>query len=80
MAHSLTDKDTGDILEVAGLPATVEGHIASVIAHGAYDGASVYDAAAARQFNPPPDIIIPPRASSIVNGADRVDTVRNRHV
>ncbi|NPD66638.1 IS5 family transposase (plasmid) [Lichenicola cladoniae] len=80
VAHSLTDKDTGDISEVAGLLATVEGHIASVIADGAYDGASVYDAAVARQRNPPPDIIIPPRASSIVNGASRVDTVRNRHV
>ena len=38
MAHSLTDKDAGDITQVPSLLATVEGQIASVIADGAYDG------------------------------------------
>jgi len=80
VAHSLTDKNTGDISEVAGLLATVEGQIASVIADGAYDGVSVYDAAAARQHNPPPRIIIPPRASSIGNADGNVETIRDRHV
>jgi transposase len=82
VAHSLTDKDAGDITEVAGLLATVEGQIASVIADGAYDGASVYDAAAARQHELPPHIVIPPRASSIVNPDADADTqtVRDRHV
>jgi hypothetical protein len=60
--------------------ATVEGVIASVIADGAYDGASVYDAAAARQHNPPPHVVIPPRASSIVNADANTQTIRNRHV
>ncbi|NPD67825.1 IS5 family transposase (plasmid) [Lichenicola cladoniae] len=80
VAHSLTDKDTGDISEGAVLLATVEGQIASVIADGAYDGASVYDAAAARRHNPPPHIVIPPRASSIVKADAEVETVRDRHV
>ncbi|NPD69854.1 IS5 family transposase (plasmid) [Lichenicola cladoniae] len=80
VAHSLTDKDTGDISEVAVLLATVEGQIASVIADGAYDGTSVYDAAAARQHYPPPHIVIPPRASSIVKADAEVQTVRDRHV
>ena len=80
VAHSLTDKDTGDIPEVAGLLATVEGKIASVIADGAYDGASVYDTVAARQHNPPPHIVIPPRASWIVNADVDTRTIRDRHV
>jgi len=49
VAHSLADKDTGDIPEVADLLPPVEGRIATVIADGADDGASVYDAAVARQ-------------------------------
>ncbi len=80
VAHSLTDKDTSDITEVAGLLATVEGQVASVIADGAYDGASVYDAAAARQHNPPPHIVIPPRASSIVNADAQIETIRDGYV
>ncbi|NPD67648.1 transposase (plasmid) [Lichenicola cladoniae] len=80
VAHRLTDKDTGDITKLAGHLATVEGQIASLIADGAYDSASVYDAAAARQFNPLPDIVVPPRASSIVNTDAHIQTIRDRHV
>jgi len=59
----------------------VEGPIDSVIADGAYDGASVYEAAAIRQHDPPPDIVIPPRASAVVNADDAgTSTVRDRHV
>ncbi len=42
VAHVPTDPDVGDITAVPVLLATVEGPIASVIADGAYDGASVY--------------------------------------
>ncbi len=84
MAHSLTDKDAGDITQVPALLATVEGSIASVIADGAYDGGSVYQAAAARQHDPPADIVILPQSSSILNAdnADNTDapTARDRHV
>ena len=80
VAHSLTDKDAGDITQVASLLATVEGQIASVIADGAYDGTSVYDAAAARQHEPLPYVVIPPRASSVVNPDDDIQTLRDRHV
>ena len=81
LAHVLTDTDVGDITAVPVLLATVEGPIARVIADGAYDGASVYKAASLRQHDPPLDIIIPPRASSVINGenADTL-TVRDRHV
>ena len=81
VAHVLTDPDMGDITAVPVLLATVDGPIASMIADGAYDGASVYLAASLRQRDPPPDIVIPPRASSVINDnkAD-ASTVRDRHV
>ncbi|NPD70119.1 hypothetical protein HN018_24800 (plasmid) [Lichenicola cladoniae] len=52
-----------------------------MIADGAYDSASVYQAASLRQRDPPADIVIPPRASSVVGG-DNADTstARDRHV
>ncbi len=81
IAHVLTDKDVSDIAAVPGLLATVEGSIGSVIADGAYGGASVYKAAAIRQHDPPPDIVIPPRASSVIHDdRDGTPTVRDRHV
>ena len=81
MAHVLTDKDVGDIGAVPGLLATVEGPLGSVIADGAYDGASVYKAASLRQHDPPPDTVIPPRASSIVSTNNAgILAVRDRHV
>ena len=61
LAHVLTDTEVGDITAVPVLLATVEGPIASVIADGAYDPDSVYQAASSRQHDPPPDIVIPPR-------------------
>ena len=55
--------------------------LGSVIADGAYDGASVYKAASLRQHDPPPDIVIPPRASSTVDTADAgIPTPRDCHV
>ena len=81
VAHILTDKDVGDISAVPALLATVEGPIGSVIADGVYDGASVYEAAAFRQHDPPPHIVIPLRASSMLNvDAATPPTVRDRHV
>ena len=87
VAHMLTDPDVGDITAVPGLLATGEGPIASVIADGAYDGASVYQAASLRQRDPPPDIVIPPRATSVVNDKSVITdnktappTVRDHHV
>ena len=81
VAHVLTGPNVGDITAVPDLLAMVEGPIASVIADGAYDGASVYQAAFLRQHDPPPDIIIPPRASSVNNdNKANASTVRDHHV
>ncbi len=35
---------------------------------------------AARQHNPPPHIVIPPRASSIVNADAQIETIRDGYV
>jgi len=62
------------------LLATLEVQTTSVIANGAYDGRSGYDAAAAGQRNPLPHIVIPQRASSIVDTGTDTQTMRDRHV
>ncbi|MGI4744917.1 MAG: IS5 family transposase [Janthinobacterium lividum] len=85
LAHVLTDTDVGDITAVPVLLSTVEGPIASVIADGAYDGASVYQTAPSRRHDPSPDIVIPPRATSIAATKDDVThvgvlTARDRHI
>jgi hypothetical protein len=80
VAHVLTDKDGGDTTQVPALLATVEGRIASVIADGAYDGATVYRETAARQRDPPVDVVIPPRSSSVVTTKTDCNTTRDRHV
>ena len=81
MAHVLSDTDVGDITAVPSLLVTVEGPIASVIADGAYDGASVYQATFMRQRDPPADIVIPPHASSLINDNQTgPPTARDRHV
>jgi Transposase DDE domain len=80
VAHVLTDKDGGDITQVPALLATVEGRIASVVADGAYDGEVVYREAAARQRDPPVDVVIPPRSSSVVTTKTDCNTTRDRHV
>ena len=80
VAHVLTDKDGGDITQVPALLATVEGRITSVIADGAYDGEAVYREAAGRQHDPPVDVVIPPRSSSVVTAEADTQTIRDRHV
>ena len=80
-AHVLTDPDAGDITTVPSLLATVEGPIASVIADSAYDDGSVYKVALLRQRDPPADVVISPRASSVLNdNKAATSTVRDRHV
>jgi hypothetical protein len=80
VAHVLTDKDGGDITQVSALLPTVEGRVASVIADGAYDGEVVYQEAAARQHDPPVDVVIPPRSSSVVTTKSDCNTTRDRDV
>jgi hypothetical protein len=80
VARVLTHKDGGDISQVPALLATVEGRIASVVADGAYDGDAIYREAAVRQHDPPVDVVIPPRSSSVVIAEAEGQTIRDRHV
>ena len=81
VANALTENGADDIGEVPGLLEQVEGEIASFIADGAYDGEPVYQAVARKQHDPPPDMVIPPRASAVLS-TDAVDpqSQRDKHI
>jgi Transposase DDE domain len=68
VANTLTDNSADDVGEVPGLLEQVESEIARFIADGAYDGEPVYQAVARKQHDPPPDVVIPPRASAVLRG------------
>src|SRR5215213_8827878 len=65
VACVLTDNAADDAGQVPALLEAIEGEIASVTADGAYDGEPVYQAIAGHQPDPPPDVVIPPRASAV---------------
>jgi hypothetical protein len=66
---------------VPALLGQIEDEIASVAADGAYDGAPVYQAIADHQPNPPPDVVIPPRASAVPSTEDaEARSQRDRHI
>jgi hypothetical protein len=70
-----------DAGQVPALLGQIEDEIASVAADGAYDGAPVYQAIADHQPNPPPDVVIPPRASAVPSTEDaEARSQRDRHI
>jgi len=80
-AHVLTDGHAHDAAQVPDLLCQPEGTLASLLADGAYDGDPVYRAAAARQPGPPPEVIIPPRASAVPSTTDPDrQSPRDRHI
>lgn len=81
VASVLTGNDAHDAEQVPTLLDQVRGEIASVMADGAYDGEPVYRAIQARQSEPPPGIIIPPRAGAVISAkADLGLSQRDDHV
>jgi transposase len=76
IAVELTQDDVGDVSEIVALLDQVASPVASVIADGAYDGETIYDAVTDR--HPETDIIIPPRATAVpsTSGAPQ----RNQHI
>ena len=77
----LTEGHADDATQVPDLLRQPEGAIASLTADGAYDGAPVYQAAAAHQPGPPPGVIIPPRSSAVPSTADpEQQSPRDRHI
>ncbi len=80
-AHVLTDGNADDAAQAPDLLRQVEGTIATLTADGAYDSDAVYRAASARQHGPPPDVVIPPRASAVLSTDDpATQTPRDRHI
>jgi hypothetical protein len=65
VAHAVTDKEANDAGQLPVLLEPVDGEIASVGADGADDGAPSYEAVAACQAEPPPDVVIPPRSTAV---------------
>ena len=81
IAHVLTDGHADDAAQMPDLLRQPEGDIASLTADGAYDGEPVYQAAAARQPDRPPDVVIPPRLSAVLSTADPgKQSSRDRHI
>ena len=80
-AHALTDGNADDAAQVPALLGQAPGTIASVIADGAYDGEPTYAGAAARQCDPTPDVVVPPRASAVPSTDDPAkQSPRDRHI
>ena len=76
-----TDNGADDAGQVPVLLEAIEGEIASVAADGAYDGEPVYQAIAGHQPDPPPDIVIPPRASAVLSTENaEAQSQRDRHI
>ena len=79
-AHVLTEGHADDAMQAPGLLGQAEGSVATVTADGAYDSDAVYQAAT-RQHGPPPDVVIPPRASAVPSTDDpAAQTPRDRHI
>src|SRR5215472_8046511 len=81
VASTLTDNSADEVGEVPRLLEQVESEIASFIADGAHDGEPVYQAVARKQHDPPPHVVIPPRASAVLS-TDAADpqSQRNKHI
>jgi hypothetical protein len=81
LASELTSNEVGDPSMVGPLLDQIPGALASVMADGAYDGESVYQAIAARQPDSPPAVIIPPRVTAVLSPtADVAPSLRDRHI
>src|SRR5215211_1139540 len=81
VACVLTDNTADDAGQVPALLEAIEGEIASVTADGAYDGEPVYQTIAGHQPDPPPDVVIPPRASAVPSPENaEAQSQRDRHI
>ncbi len=64
LASALTTHRARDAAQVPGLLTQINDQLASVMADGAYDTASVYDTIAAHGSDPPTRVLIPPRCDA----------------
>ena len=81
LASELTSNEVGDSSMVGALLDQIPGSMVSVLADGAYDGAPVYRAIAARQPQLPPAINIPPRVTAVRSAvAGTPPSPRDQHI
>jgi hypothetical protein len=81
LASELTTNEVGDPSMVGPLLEQISNTIVSVTADGAYDGEPVYRAVAPRQREPPPVVILSPRAAAVLGPtADTEPSLRDRHM
>lgn len=79
MSSTLTENDIGDPSQVTALLERVDAEIGSVTADGAYDGAPIYAAIAARAGDIP--VIIPPHVTAVLSAAAEHDpSQRDKHI
>jgi hypothetical protein len=77
----LTDNAADDADRLPALLEAIESEIAPVTADGAYDGEPVYQAIASHRPDPPPDVVIPARASAVPSTEDtKAQSQRDRHI
>src|SRR3712207_4559341 len=81
VACVLTDNAADDAGQVPALLEMIEGEITAVTADGAYDGEPVYQAIGSHQPDPPPDVVIPPRASAVPSTENaEAQSPRDHHI
>jgi transposase len=78
IAHSLTDQNTGDAVQVEPLLDKIDANIGHFIADGAYDGDTTYDAILAH--SPQARVVIPPRSTAVVRADAQPPSQRDLHV
>jgi hypothetical protein len=72
----LTPDDVGDVSVVPNLLGRIDGKVASLTADGAYDSEAIYNAVT--DSHPGATVIIPPRATAVVN--DAAMSQRDQHI
>lgn len=81
LASELITNEVGDLSMAGPLLEQVQSPLLSVMADGAYDAKSVYQAMAVRQPDSPPAVIIPPRVTAVPRPATgKVPSWRDRHM
>ncbi len=78
IAHSLTDQDTGDAVQVEPLLEKIDADIGQFTADGAYDGDTTYDAILGH--SPQARVVIPPRSTAVVRADAQPPSQRDLHV
>jgi hypothetical protein len=78
VAQTLTDQDVDDPSQVGSLLDQIDNPIVQVTADGAYDGAPTYRTIA--RHGDGMEVVIPPRATAVLNGELDTPTQRDRHL